>query len=1152
MKAMNSRFRAHVLGTTALVALGSFTLGAGSASALPPAGSCSSYAPGAGETVTCSGYVGQPVIAQSGAANVTVNLDKTANLYANGFDTGIEVHDGGKVTLNGDSESAAQVYVSNPFARGIFGDGENTSVTLNGASVVEVYGIGAAGIVSYDGGKVTLNNTSAVQAHGLKYATGIATEGTGSKITLNDHANVSVYAEKYATGISAYGDKNTITLNGQSSVNVTNYGVSAGSVGTESIDYGSVVGIGVNGDGNTVSLNGGSSIHVSAGGNSKYIAGILVSNQSIEPTTIGGGSSLSGNTVVLNDTTSVVVDHDLVAPLDITTESYAPSLAVGGILAGGSNNNITLNDQSSVTVNAENSESYVFIGVGSGFLSGTMGATDYVPVSGNTITLNGSSRVDLNVNYSAGFLASGIAVAGYDNKIVLNDNASVNVNATDSDIKYVAGATLNGPGNTLTLNGSSSINVRSDYIYTDALHTEGAPSKYLSGVDVQGDGTVTLNGNSSINVSNYGSYARGYGVRMTNDGNVLTLNGHSSINVYGDAVGVGISGSFGDTVTLAGNSSIYSAGRAAVYAYDTSDLTITINENARASGEFGIVLDNSDFANIYVAGTVTGRNDSIDISGNNNTLTLDTGAAITGDIYADGGNNSLVLQGHGRLGSGIESASISSEVSAEYIPSGTNVYGFQHLTVNGDGIWNLDNYTELADGSGEATINSGTLAVNGTLIAPGGVTVEKGGTLGGSGDITGDIVNYGTISPGNSPGTLHVTGDVGFGSGSEFFVQTDGTTADLLDVTGNVTIDPTSTVKVEFLNGVDGYEGDIITATGTVTGNFGSVNGGALTYTPGVVSLHAMSPTSVNAGLLGGAETGFTFLDAVNGQARQGIGHSKGLWATGVAENADRNNPDFGSGFYRRTRGLVFGGDVYDEGSVVLGVAAGYLDTTADANNAGSKTDINGYHLGLYGSYTVDGSFLTGAVTGAYQDQSIDRHVLSGGTLMTATSSPNAYSYGAGLVAGHAFPIQGAWTLTPTANIGYQHVSRDGYSETGGGAAAVSVTDQSADTLRAGVGAELGLTIHDPASNWTVRPSLKAGVGHEWQFGDSTVSGNFLAMTNGGFTATLDTRDQNVVTAGAGVDAEIGNGVTAFASYDGKFGEVEKNSLFTIGVRLTW
>jgi outer membrane autotransporter protein len=197
-------------------------------------------------------------------------------------------------------------------------------------------------------------------------------------------------------------------------------------------------------------------------------------------------------------------------------------------------------------------------------------------------------------------------------------------------------------------------------------------------------------------------------------------------------------------------------------------------------------------------------------------------------------------------------------------------------------------------------------------------------------------------------------------------------------------------------------------------------------------------------------------------------------------------------------------------------------------------------------------TFLTGVVTAAYQNQDVKRNVLSGGIVVPARGTADAWLAGGGVTLGHVIPIEGAWTITPKADLAYLHAKRDGYTEAGGGLGGISVDGQSTDTVRGDVGGELGLTIRDPNASWTVKPALHAALAHEWRAGDETVSGHF--NTGGAaFTAPLDTRDQTYMVAGLGVDVGFGHGISAFATYDtSSGGDAEHSNGFQMGARLEW
>ncbi|MFI8417256.1 autotransporter outer membrane beta-barrel domain-containing protein [Serratia sp. NPDC078593] len=71
---------------------------------------------------------------------------------------------------------------------------------------------------------------------------------------------------------------------------------------------------------------------------------------------------------------------------------------------------------------------------------------------------------------------------------------------------------------------------------------------------------------------------------------------------------------------------------------------------------------------------------------------------------------------------------------------------------------------------GPTQVNQGLLAINGSIVSD--VSVQSGGVLGGSGRVGSLTVNAGGgVSPGNSIGTLNVTDDVTFESGSHYTVE---------------------------------------------------------------------------------------------------------------------------------------------------------------------------------------------------------------------------------------------------------------------------------------------------------------------------------------------------------------------------------------------
>ncbi|WP_208948532.1 autotransporter outer membrane beta-barrel domain-containing protein [Segnochrobactrum spirostomi] len=155
------------------------------------------------------------------------------------------------------------------------------------------------------------------------------------------------------------------------------------------------------------------------------------------------------------------------------------------------------------------------------------------------------------------------------------------------------------------------------------------------------------------------------------------------------------------------------------------------------------------------------------------------------------------------------------------------------------------NFPGTISGPGSVTIIGGTVNFTGANayagpisvadatfeLAPGAVsassyTIGFGGVIGGTGTIGGlSVLDGGTASPGYSPGTLTVNGNVTFGSGSIYRVDVYANGAhDLITATGTATISG-GTVEVIAQNGYSTPLATytILTAQGGVSGQFASV-----------------------------------------------------------------------------------------------------------------------------------------------------------------------------------------------------------------------------------------------------------------------------------------------------------------------------------------
>ncbi len=122
------------------------------------------------------------------------------------------------------------------------------------------------------------------------------------------------------------------------------------------------------------------------------------------------------------------------------------------------------------------------------------------------------------------------------------------------------------------------------------------------------------------------------------------------------------------------------------------------------------------------------------------------------------------------------------------------------------------------------------------VTAPSGLVINSGDTLSGNGAITGNLLNLGTLSPGNSPGIVNITGDTVLDPSGSLLVEIGGLTPgpgspnindgyDQVNVSGAATLG--GTLQISLLDGYLPQVGDSFTIMtyGSATGAFNSVNG---------------------------------------------------------------------------------------------------------------------------------------------------------------------------------------------------------------------------------------------------------------------------------------------------------------------------------------
>jgi hypothetical protein len=277
--------------------------------------------------------------------------------------------------------------------------------------------------------------------------------------------------------------------------------------------------------------------------------------------------------------------------------------------------------------------------------------------------------------------------------------------------------------------------------------------------------------------------------------------------------------------------------------------TSTIINSGTISGAIGLrILGGGSVTNNF-GGLITGSGGLAILSSSGSTKISNTGT-INGNVTLGNFVNTAQLFSGGRINGNLN---LGTSVASDLILDGSGEQTFSQavtgtatnagsLTKQGSGNWVVD---VAMNAPVSTTILAGVLTVNSSLTSP-VVTVQAGGLLKGSGVVIGDVVNAGTISPGNSPGTLSISGNFTQGPAGTYNVQIfSPENYSRLVVSGHAKLD--GTLHLTLASGFKLRPGDrftVLTAGQGISGTFRTISSNtpvSVQYENGIVDVNAVS-----------------------------------------------------------------------------------------------------------------------------------------------------------------------------------------------------------------------------------------------------------------------------------------------------------------------
>ncbi|MEJ7934045.1 autotransporter domain-containing protein [Sphingobium sp. AN558] len=829
----------------------------------------------------------------------------------------------------------------------------------------------------------------------------------------------------------------------------------------------------------------------------------------------------------------------------------------------------------------------------------------------NRGTINGSVALgtgnDRFANYGA--LNGNLDLGDGDDSFVQGINATLNGTAdggagTDSFVIDITGGgkldqslyTQLVNFESLGLTGSGAIESDAPLPVQTVQLDSGAPITFGQNAVIQTQGDTAVTGSDSgDDLTNQGTIigdvALGGGDDAfanagTTTGNVDTGDGADQVGNSGTVTGDVDTGSGDDSLTnsgsISGDVNLDGGSTPPPPVEETSQLAQARFASAFAVTALALPTDgNDEFAN---SGTVSG---SVFAGGGNDRFTL-TGS-VGGDVDLGSGDDELILQGAWAIGGTTAGGDGTDVARASFTGTGAAP---QEVNLSG-----FSAFEQLQVESGTGAINGtasfGSIAVDGGRLIGrtgstinGNVTVASAGTFGSAGTVNGSVNVSGTLSPGASPGTMTVNGNVLLNAGSNSLFEFTPAASDALVINGSLTIANGASLTLTGNRPLTPGIYNLVTATGGVNGTFGTnvtrdaTVLGVLSYAPNAIQLLSMFQLRAGANaqatltnaylnrlLLGGApsgilaafpvlvgadgfasaaalstlspepyasvvqvgiENGLAITQALRSVRLAGISDESGLFVFGQAYGNRRDLSGDARGVAKAdidSSGFL-GGVGYGNSTLGATLFVGRSDSRQRLRGIGARNDADGLFFGGRLHYAA-GGFSAGA-TLLFDRANADtlRNPATGGT---ARSHYSLRGTSIDAFVGYGFPVGDGWQIGPEVGVTHISVKRGAAVESGGGAFALTVAKQKYDATF--LTADLKLSAPGAGA---VRPWIAGGVRHRAS-GDAITATGAFAGASVGYTVAGAERDRTLAHAGAGLDIAVSSSVSLFLEGDAEF-----------------
>ena len=278
------------------------------------------------------------------------------------------------------------------------------------------------------------------------------------------------------------------------------------------------------------------------------------------------------------------------------------------------------------------------------------------------------------------------------------------------------------------------------------------------------------------------------------------------------------------------------------------------------------------------------------------------------------------------------------------------------------------------------------------------------------------------------------------------------------------------------------------------------------------------------------------------------------LGGIGTISNGGSNGGSNSGALTYKVSGFAGGLDRLVAPGLRIGATVGYQNANQWVGGFSGTGNSNSFQAGLYANYSDGPLYADGVVGYAYSANQMWRSIaIPGLAPRTAYGLTGANQVYGQVETGYRVDIGGLAEayVTPFVRLQAYTGTQNAFTETGAGSLNLSVAQQTTNSLRTVLGAQLGGSMD---LGWRDRLALKARLGWSHEYADTArpVTASFAGAPVAPFTTYGVAPQRDGVVLGLAATTAVADATSIYLRYEGEVSGQDNAHAFTAGVRMTW